>query len=89
MLNGDDEDEQPQQEPQADVMKAKGKKSTKKSGSLAAKKAPAKPPAEPEAHTQSYPFDPYYYGPPRRPFFPFGGALALDFALIAFLFLLV
>ncbi|MNL84053.1 hypothetical protein D3C87_2118940 [compost metagenome] len=39
-----------------------------------------------QVQTQAYPNDPYNYGP--QPFFPWGGALALDLALIAFLFLL-
>ncbi|WP_053374361.1 hypothetical protein [Paenibacillus sp. FJAT-27812] len=37
--------------------------------------------------TQAYPYDPYYYGP--QPYYPWGGALSLDFALVAFLFLLL
>ncbi|MDQ8738166.1 hypothetical protein [Paenibacillus sp. LHD-38] len=43
--------------------------------------------AAPQAQTQAYPYDPYYYGP--QPYYPWGAALALDFALIAFLFLLL
>lgn len=39
---------------------------------------------KPQAQTQAYPYDPYYYG-----LYPWGGALALDLALIAFLFLLL
>ncbi|WP_028612213.1 hypothetical protein [Paenibacillus harenae] len=40
-----------------------------------------------KAHTQAYLDDPYYYGPGS--YYPWGGALALDLALIAFLFLLL
>lgn len=40
-----------------------------------------------QAQTQSYPYDPYFYGP--RPYYPWGAELVLDFALIAFLFLLL
>ncbi|CAM4380761.1 hypothetical protein L1N85_23235 [Paenibacillus alkaliterrae] len=40
-----------------------------------------------QAETQAYPYAPYYYGP--QPYYPWGGALALDIALIAFLFLLL
>lgn len=60
----------------AQPKKEKGKKSTKN-----------KEAKQPEAQTQSYPYDPNYYGP--GPFFPFGGVLGLDLALIAFLFLLI
>ncbi|MBD2867848.1 hypothetical protein [Paenibacillus arenilitoris] len=38
-----------------------------------------------QAQTQAYPYDPYGYGG----YYPWGGALALDFALIALLFLLI
>ncbi|WP_042164503.1 hypothetical protein [Paenibacillus gorillae] len=34
---------------------------------------------------QAYPYDPYAY----NPLFPFGGKIALDLALVAFLFLLL
>ncbi|MGO4540874.1 hypothetical protein [Paenibacillus sp. 2TAB19] len=37
--------------------------------------------------TQAYPYDPYYYEPPR--YNPWGAAFAIDLALIAFLFLLI
>ncbi|OME76288.1 hypothetical protein BK120_29010 [Paenibacillus sp. FSL A5-0031] len=40
-----------------------------------------------QVQTQAYPYDPYYYG--ERPYYPWGEALALDLASIAFLFLLL
>lgn len=76
---------------------AKSSKKSKKSGSKSAAKSQSpmksqmqsqakssKP--EPDVQTQSYPFDPYYYEP--RPYIPFRDIITLDFALIAFLFLL-
>ncbi|WP_424769387.1 hypothetical protein [Paenibacillus sp. sgz302251] len=40
-----------------------------------------------QLQTQSYPYDPYYYNP--QPYYPWGGAVALDLAAIALLFLLL
>ena len=42
--------------------------------------------AQKKLQTQAYPYDPYYYD---RPYNPWGEALFLDLALIAFLFLLI
>lgn len=43
---------------------------------------------EKAAQTQAYPYDPYYYNYNPGYYSPFGGAFAIDLALIAFLFLL-
>lgn len=65
----------------------KSSKKNKKSGSKSKTQSQAKSSKpEPAVQTQSYPFDPYYYEP--RPYIPFRDVITLDFALIAFLFLL-
>lgn len=61
---------------EAQVVKKKNKKGSK-----------PEPTTQQSAQTQSYPYDPYYYGPER--YYPWGAALAIDLALIAFLFLLI
>ncbi|ANY67809.1 hypothetical protein BBD42_16035 [Paenibacillus sp. BIHB 4019] len=63
--------------PKAD--KAKGKKKGKAS----------KTAKEKVAQTQAYPYDPYYYNYNPGYNWPYGGAFAIDLALIAFLFLLI
>ncbi|WP_336776859.1 hypothetical protein [Paenibacillus sp. MMO-58] len=60
----------------------KGKKNSKSKFQQQAKSSKPEQPVQ----TQSYPFDPYYYEP--RPYYPFRDLITLDFALIAFLFLL-
>lgn len=71
---------------EANVTQVQPKFSKKKKGGKA-KTGGAHKSGQPHAQTQSYPYDPYYYGP--DPYYPWGGALALDFALVAFLFLLL
>jgi len=51
------------------------------------KKGPVHKSTSTQVQTQAYPYDPYYYG--EQPYYPWGGALALDLASIAFLFLLL
>ncbi len=86
-LNGDPEpgiDE-------AQLNKAKSAVSKKQKGGKNKKEAiHASQPAK--AQTQAYPYDPYGYGGYSygyNPYNPWGGAFALDLALIAFLFLLL
>ncbi|MFF2094224.1 hypothetical protein [Paenibacillus sp. NPDC058174] len=65
----------------AEVNQAKPGKQKKGKGKSS--KAPA---AKKETvQAQAYPYDPYAY----NPYFPFGGRIALDLALVAFLFLLL
>ncbi|MGO4543651.1 hypothetical protein AB4Z29_02455 [Paenibacillus sp. 2TAB23] len=71
---------------EANVTQTQPTVSKKKKSGKGKKELPPKA-AVPQAQTQAYPYDPYYYGP--RPYYPWGGALALDFALVAFLFLLL
>ncbi|KRE48812.1 hypothetical protein [Paenibacillus sp. Soil522] len=71
---------------EANVTQIQPKVSKKKKGGKG-KSEGAHKSGQPNAQTQSYPYDPYYYGP--DPYYPWGGALALDFALVAFLFLLL
>jgi hypothetical protein len=61
--------------------------SKKKKGGKGKKEEAHKSSGKAKLQTQAYPYDPYYYGP--QPYYPWGGALALDFALVAFLFLLL
>jgi hypothetical protein len=81
---------------EAQLNKAKSAVSKKTKGGK--NKKEAKPISQPvKAQTQAYPYDPYGYGYNGgygygygpQPYNPWGGALALDFALIAFLFLLL
>jgi hypothetical protein len=66
----------------------KSSKKIKKSSSKSQTQSQAKSnKPEPPVQTQSYPFDPYYYEQPR-PYYPFRDVITLDFALVAFLFLL-
>lgn len=60
--------------------------SKKKKGGKGKQEEPHKS-SKSQAQTQAYPYDPYYYG--QQYYNPWGGALTLDFALIAFLFLLL
>ncbi|WP_419871783.1 hypothetical protein [Candidatus Pristimantibacillus sp. PTI5] len=71
---------------EANVTQLQAPVSKKKKGGKGKKELPQQS-VQPQAQTQAYPYDPYYYGP--QPYYPWGGALALDFALIAFLFLLL
>jgi hypothetical protein len=71
---------------EANVTQVQPKVSKKKKGGKG-KTEGAHKSGQPHAQTQSYPYDPYYYGP--DPYYPWGAALALDFALVAFLFLLL
>ncbi|MFF2481756.1 hypothetical protein [Paenibacillus sp. NPDC058071] len=57
---------------------------TKASKTKKGKPAKANPPKK-DVQAQSYPYTPYSY----NSFSPFGGALAIDLAFIAFLFLLL
>ncbi|ACS99788.1 hypothetical protein [Paenibacillus sp. JDR-2] len=68
-----------------DVPAKSSKKNKKSSKSKLQPQAKSSKPEQP-VQTQSYPFDPYYYEP--RPYYPFRDLITLDFALIAFLFLL-
>ncbi|WP_127491053.1 hypothetical protein [Paenibacillus glycanilyticus] len=72
-------------EPEAVPDKSSSKKSKKNSKSKFQQQAKSSKPEQP-VQTQSYPFDPYYYEP--RPYYPFRDLITLDFALVAFLFLL-
>lgn len=71
---------------EAMLAKAQPKDSKKKKGGKGNKEDNHKS-GQSQAQTQAYPYDPYYYGP--QPYYPWGGALALDLALIAFLFLIL
>lgn len=66
----------------------KSSKKSKKSGSKSKNQSQANAamPDNPPVQTQSYPFDPYYYEP--RPYIPFREVISLDFAHVAYLFLL-
>lgn len=75
MLNDEDKG------PEAEMLKAEPKLKKNKAG----KKGKGKSEKQPVVQTQAYPYDPYYY----NPYLPYGGALALDLALVAFLFLLI
>lgn len=72
---------------EASVTQAQPQVSKKKKGVKGKTEGAHKSSGQSAAQTQSYPYDPYYYGP--QPYYPWGGALALDLALIAFLFLLL
>ncbi|MFX3632298.1 MAG: hypothetical protein ACE3L7_22270 [Candidatus Pristimantibacillus sp.] len=66
--------------PEAEMLKTETKPKKNKAG----KKGKGKLEKEPAVQTQAYPYDPYYYNPNL----PFGGALALDLAPVAYLFLI-
>ncbi|GGG76149.1 hypothetical protein [Paenibacillus radicis (ex Gao et al. 2016)] len=76
-LNG----QQEEVEAAAELNKAKPSKLKKGKG----KNSKAAAPKVETVQAQAYPYDPYAY----NPFFPIGGAIALDLALVAFLFLLL
>lgn len=67
---------------EAMLAKVQPKDSKKKKGGKAIKEDHKS--GQPQAQTQAYFYDPYY-----GPYYPWGGALALDLALIAFLFLIL
>ncbi|WP_336789502.1 hypothetical protein [Paenibacillus sp. MMO-177] len=71
-------------EPEAATVQS-SKKSKKSPKSKVRPQGKSSKPEQP-VQTQSYPFDPYDYEP--RPYYPFRDLITLDFALIAFLFLL-